>query len=361
MGKNAFLGIAIALGLAVAGVFSLRSDNATVSTSLLFPELEQQLNDVSSVRIIGANNQTKVTLQRQGETWVVEEKTNHPADVTELRKLLQGLASAKQVEQKTSKPELYDRLGVEGMDVESPSGLLLSVDMGDVSRDLIIGQTLASGGDASYVRKPDEAASWLVDQDLSVDDNPIEWLARDIIDLTSDRVQKVIVTSGESELVVSKANQAETNFSIQDVPDDRELRYEGVANALAGVLAGLQFDDVVRRPDNLGDSNLEATFSSFDGLSVTVSGFEEEDGKFITIAASVDAEQASRFFEAPAEPGSGDEESAPAQVGEPDLTAVNNEVVSITKTTAAWLYVIPDYKYDQIQKDMEDMLKPLEE
>ena len=329
----------------------------------MFPELEKQLNDVSSVRIIGANNETKVTIQKLGETWVVEEKANHPADVTELRKLLQGLANAKQIEQKTSKPELYDRLGVEGMDTEDPSGLLLSVDMADVSEALIVGKTLVSGGDASYVRKPHESASWLVDQDLTIDDNPIEWLKRSIIDVTSDRVQRVAVSMGDSELVVSKSTQAETNFSIQDIPEDRELRYDGVANALAGVLAGLEFDDVVARPDSFGASSFVANFATFDGLIVTVTGFEEENGKFITLAAAADGEQAKRFFQPPVVPEQGDEETATESpvASEPDLTTVKNEVSVITEVTAPWLYGIPDYKYDQIQKDMEDMLKPLEE
>ena len=47
------------------------------------------------------------------ETWTVAERDNYPADTGRLRKLLLELAEARLLEEKTSNPELYDRLKVE--------------------------------------------------------------------------------------------------------------------------------------------------------------------------------------------------------------------------------------------------------
>lgn len=370
MSKKVFFALLGVLVLVLAGVYLTRPSSETgIGSDLLFPELAKELNDIDGVRVLGSNRETKVNVAKRDDRWVVVDKMGYPADVAKLRSLLQNLAQAKLVEQKTSKPELYSRLGVEGMESENPTGLLLELGKGDETRSLIIGETGVAGSSGSYVRKPQAAESWLVNQDLSIEANSVEWVSRQVLDIPSDRVQRVEVSTADKSLKVFKANSAQSNFEIENVPTGRELRYDGVADSMAGVLAGLELDDVKGQMEDPGAPNFEATFSTFDGLRLLVSGFESDGKKWISLMASVDEDQAMRFFTPTVSASESDSESEEAEDSQspegepqkPDLQPVQAEVTRINNAAQSWLYAIPDYKYDQIQKDMEDMLKPLEE
>ena len=296
MSKSGFFGILGVLLLVLIGLYvTQQTSQNNIASDLLFPELARQLNSVDELRVVGAQNQTKVSVQKKDDQWVVADKMGYPADVATIRTLLQKLAQAKLLEQKTSKPELYGRLGVEGMDSENPTGLLLELISGDTTRSLVVGNTGVSGGDASYVRVPTAVESWLVDQDLSLEANPVEWLNRTVLDVTTDRVQQVEVTIADQSLKVFKENPAQTNFAVENVPADRELRYEGVANSLAGVLSGLEIDDVRLKPADIVPPSFVANYLTFDGLRVVLAGFELDSKQWLSIAASVDEAQAEKF------------------------------------------------------------------
>ena len=52
-------------------------------------------------------------LTRDDETWRLAEKAGHRANVPKVRELLLKLSRAKLLEEKTSNPEYYKRLGVD--------------------------------------------------------------------------------------------------------------------------------------------------------------------------------------------------------------------------------------------------------
>ncbi len=104
------------LAVAAVGAALLLNSHRSVSESggeRLLPDLEKQLNSVAELRVIGADGATAVTLDRTENDWVVLEKDGFPADRAALRNTLLELANATIIEQKTSKPEFYARLGVE--------------------------------------------------------------------------------------------------------------------------------------------------------------------------------------------------------------------------------------------------------
>jgi hypothetical protein len=59
-----------------------------------------------------------VTLARTDAGWGVEERSGYPADFSQLETLLEALANARLLEQKTAKPEFFERLGL--VDIEQP-------------------------------------------------------------------------------------------------------------------------------------------------------------------------------------------------------------------------------------------------
>lgn len=354
MSKNTFILIALVLLAVMAGLYVLNRGEPQ-KPDLVFPELQTGLNEVTSFSL--SKDSVMVTVEKSETTWTVAQNLSYPADVSKLRTYLQKLAKTKRLERKTAKPELYSKLGVEDVTGESPGGLLVTLNAPEKTYDLIVGKLAPSG--SSFTRIPDDAASWLVDQDLTADEGPVEWLDRDIVDLSADRIQAVIVETDGKVLATSKENRAQTNFSVGNVPAGRELRSEGVANSLSTALKGLQLDDVQKQGSD--DPQFLAKFLCFDGLVVTVRGYEIDTTKWIQVSAGLDVDQATKYFPDPMQTADQDvDEQESVEKPEPDLGIVQKEVDLINQTTSGWRYSVPDYKYDQINKQLEDMLSPKE-
>ena len=76
-----------------------------------FPALAAKLGDVASVTV--SRNGTTMTLIRDGDSWLVAEKGNYPANAAKISQIVRAMADLTLVEPKTQKPDLYPRLEVE--------------------------------------------------------------------------------------------------------------------------------------------------------------------------------------------------------------------------------------------------------
>ena len=123
----------------LAGLFATTLSNNGSDTSaggLLFPDLKAEINDLLQVSISKAGE--SVTLRSESGQWVLAEYKNYPVDTRKLRQLLLSLADAKKLEEKTSKVEMYGRLGVEDTSADS-QGIEIRLSGPDSVRSLIIG------------------------------------------------------------------------------------------------------------------------------------------------------------------------------------------------------------------------------
>ena len=182
--------VAIAAGVWLAG--RQGSSGSTTEAAALYPQLKEQLNSVSAVRIYKAGDARVVELQRQGETWTVSERDNYPADDSKVRKLLIAIADAKVYEEKTSNPESYATLGVE--DTKGSGATSLRIELVGTPKpvNLIVGKQ-GAGARSTYVRRAGEPQSWLINATVDTSATPEAWLRKDIIDVSADRIQSATV------------------------------------------------------------------------------------------------------------------------------------------------------------------------
>jgi hypothetical protein len=309
---------------------------------LLFPGLKAQLNEVSGILVRGPGNQLVATLRRSDERWIVAER-NYPADVGMIRANLLALAEARIVEEKTSTPELYDRLGVEDIALATARGLQLEISGMPTPVRLIIGEAAGGSGDMSYVRRAGEAQSWLVSGRFTPGKTTGEWLDRQLLDIPAARIQAVsIVQPGIPTLRLTKSARGEADFSVADIPAGRELSYPGVGNSLGGLLSGLQLDDVHGREALGADPGkpVVARFACFDGLIIEASAWRTQDGTRLSFLASVDEAQAERH----------------ASPDAPDFAAVRAEAEAINARLGGRIYTLPGHKTEQFTRRLQDLL-----
>ncbi len=357
--------------LALLAVYGQRRDASPPSRSgeLLLPQLEAALDRIDRVHIAVAGDETVATLERGADAWALAERHGYAADIVKIRGVLRGLADAKIVEEKTSNPAYYDRLGVSDIDTPNARGVQVAAFTGDEPIvSVIVGDP--AGGGRHYVRVAGERTSHAVDVELDVPRNARDWLDRTILDVPSSQIASVTIEHPDGEtLRMSKDGAGQTNFDVDDVPEGRELSYPGVANSIAGALRDLKLDDV--RPaseDTDADAAATtATFRTFDGLVVVATTVERDGERWVRFSAAADAPAA----ESSGADGSGEAEAATAGDAEAgDGTAggdaastaadVAERADAIRARVAGWEYRIPSYQTDQLTRRIEDLLRAAE-
>ncbi len=391
MNQKTLIGLAIAALVAIVAAVVLNranrpsSEDRSEASNWLAPALRDHVNDVSKVVVTGADNKVLATLERGANGWALAEKGGYAADTGKLRAFLLSLGDAKLIEQKTANPDKYAALGVEDVSAKDAKGLQVELDGLAQPLKLIVGAANSRGG--TFVRRAGDAQSWLASGTLTVEKTAADWLKKDLADIAAERVAYVVVTHPDGKSVrVAKDAQTDVNFKLADIPKGREPGSDYTINGLASTLAGLRFDDVLPAKDAAPtDGALKAHYAMFDGVVVDVVAWEKDGKDEAQLTASLDAEQADRGIVAAQAKAKADFESATAAAAakkdagaadtpikplavsdavkdhENRLAALNKEVVDLNARFTGWTYVLPAYKYANINKSIDDLLKPLED
>ena len=298
-------------------------ERATLAGDLVLPGLEQHVNAVTQVTLRKGDG-TLTTLNRDSAGWSVAER-GWPADLSKLRKLLLDLGALNIVEEKTRLPANYPQLGVEDLTTPKAGGTRVEVVAPTQSWALIVGKS--SSAKSGYVRVASAAPSLLAAPLITLDADPKGWLDRTFVDLSPERVREVEErpASGPG-YQLSRAKKEQSNFTVSPIPKGRELTAPGVADSIAGALSALGLDDV-RKGASADPQATHATFRTFDGLELEVTG--RKDGSRALLAVH-------------------------ARSGAKDTEA---EAQKLNARLDGWEFEVPDYKYTAIFRPLEELLK----
>ena len=192
-----------------------------------------------------------VTMALKDSQWRVQEKAGYPADTSELSELVNQLGKALLLEKKTSRPENFARLGVDDIeqdDSEAPQvpdseasqvdgseatqvpdseAILVTLTVGDEQYTVLVGDT-SSARRGSYIRKPGDDQVWLIDKSLVIDKESSDWVEPVIIDVEAEDVSEIMISTAGNEMTFQRGEDGE--FSFQEMPDDRKLKYPSILN-----------------------------------------------------------------------------------------------------------------------------------
>jgi hypothetical protein len=375
MNQRTLIGLAIAALAAIVIAIALNRANAPRTESVagegeswLVPGLRDHVNDVDKVVVTGAGGKPVATMTRNADGWSIAEKNGFAVDTGKLREFLLKLADAKLVEQKTSSKEKYPTLGVEDVAGADAKGTEVELGGAEPSVKIVVGNSNAHGG--TFVRRAGENESWLASGSISVDKKVENWLRKDVADIAANRVASVTITRPDGKIVrLAKGSESDANFKLADVPKGREPAAEFTINGVAGTLAGLRFDDVVPAKDATPpEKPLDARFATFDGLVVDVVAWEKDGKNYAQLSASEDKEQAKRHADQAKPSADGDHaanatdaKSDAPKSAEATVAAIDKEAADLNQRAKGWTFVLPAYKYANLNKSTDDLLKPLED
>jgi hypothetical protein len=280
--------VLVLLGLAAGGYF-LTAQNPQLNEQasngqLLFPDLEQRLNDITRIRVEHYGDVYDVT--RTGEQWQLPGKGGYPVLFKRVKPLLLALTQLEKVEPKTGKPENYARLGVQEPAADTRNTRIKLYVTGDEPvASLIIGSIrgglITGGRDGIYVRVSGDSRAWLVAGRLDLPDRQVDWVDRQIVHIKPKQVKRVTIRHPDnSQLVIEKPFQGASGFRIVSQSEDTGPGKASEVNVLARSLAGLKMEDMRSRPPTYPSEAdaVTAMFETWDGLQVTVTT-KEQDGQ----------------------------------------------------------------------------------
>lgn len=338
MNKKSFIIIliiaAVCIGITLVISNQKKSEKSSASEQLFVPELKGKLDSIEKI-VIQHSGVNPLTFIRSDKVWQLKEKSGYKAKFKALRELLTNISEAKLFEAKTKKEENYIQLGVEEVTQEKGSGSRIKIYGAEdkLLEDIIIGRYKINKG--TYLRKAGEKQSWLSQSKIIVNSNFIEWLDKKIIDMPLDNIQSV---SYEPKDGIQYTISRETNkqkFMVQYKEGESAPKNPRFAENLARLLGGLEFNDVSKREGNIPTKDIfsSRTYSTFDGLKITVNGSKQNKEKNNDISIDI---------------------STSEKAGSTELM---EQKIKLEQSISGWIFTVPDHIFTKFNKTLGDIVE----
>ena len=304
MMNNKSLGVLLAAILLMAGAVYIHNMGGGEAADadvgkLVFPGLKANLDKVQEVKFSSVDKTT--TIEHTDNRWTIVQKDGYDAAFSRLSSFLGALADARYVERKTSRPDNFGLLGLEGIDNDSSKATNVSIKLQDGTEyNLLIGKK-SEGQKGSFVRKPDVEQAWLVSELADVSSEPGTWIDPVVFSIDADQVDSVTDTSADGKQVLTvNRNKDGDGFTIADLPKGAKLKYSNIADSLARGLVNLRIVDARSRGEEPWKNAATAKYGLKDGSVLTIHAMKDDNGGAwlrFDLAASKTPSEAVKFID----------------------------------------------------------------
>ena len=303
-----------------------------------FPDLPARVREVARIHIASRKFGAFDIVFEPTKGYVLPGEHNYPADFTQVRTMLIGMAALETIAPKTSRSDWLHYL-----DLDAPAkgggGTLISLfdEHGTTIASLIAGKTKdigePGGAIGLFIRKPDSNQSWLARSVFEPKPDPNDWLDKDVIAIDRARIQEAVVTppNGPS-YTVRRDNPSDSQFTLVDMPKGRELGYDTAPQGVAESLVDFTFDKVAPSSQFDFSNAAELVTRTFDGLTVTARIIKTGEEYWLTLSAD----------------------------GATGKREASDEARAINHHASGWAFRIPAYKGAQFMSSRDSLLKPIE-
>jgi hypothetical protein len=336
MRPSTFVTLAAVTGISVAAAVTaatMETDNTAATAGEPFlPRIAGGMDDIASITIQSNNDTT--TVRRDGEKWVLTgDLDGYPASPLEIRDLLVGLGDIRRLEPKTALEDRFEKLQVNDVTEDDALGERVTVMNADGEKlaDLIIGKAwfgnVGLDKTGRYVRSLDEDRAWLVVGDLAAGAR-----VRDVVDpkivpvVREEDIRRVTVSHPDGEEVIVERDMPTKQFVLIDKPEDRDLRTPTTTASFAKALQDMTLQNI-----------LPASAVPMDDTKAVLLAAETFTGETIVLRIQADNERHVVAVESLHKAGREADEKAGLK-------------------RADWRYVVPEWRFDDLTKRMEDML-----
>lgn len=348
------IALTVIVVIAAVIVSQHRAPQTSREKTRLFPELAEKINDVSELVI--RDSETTLTVQRVSGKWGIAEADGYPALVDDVKQAVLAVSDLEIVSEKTSNPDLYERLGVEDPDSKGATSHLLTLKSnGEELAQLIVGKTRrsksASSAPGLYVRLPGKQRALLAEGRLAVSADIIQWIKRDIINIEGDRVRTVHIQPTGAQEASLERNDPGDDLTLQNIPEGKEQQSEYLISRMATILENIYVDGV-KKEDGINfagpDSIINVT--TFDGLEADIEVVESGDHTY------------ARFSFAAQDGGAVNEETAnevstETGINEELKVTPEQEAETLNRLVEGWAYRLSTSKAELFNQSLSDLVR----
>lgn len=268
----------------------------------LFPVLAR---DAARAQLVTVQQGDKsVVIERKGDSWSLKDRGGYPANPERIRVLLLRLANAEIVDPKTRNPERHKLLELEDpKGKEAKSRYVRIADAQDRALvDIVVGkrssEMLGTGKGGTYVRRPNQNETWLVNVEL--DPTPLVpfWVDATMFETHVGKAQGVTVQiPGEKPVEVGKAPEGKTaTWAVTNVPEGMKLKYEFAADDMLNAFSRMELEDVRRAiaiPADVKPTGV-STFRDTKGLEIVATMYGTGEDRWLKITAKGSTEESKK-------------------------------------------------------------------
>lgn len=240
------------VGAAIYGIGSRTNVQTTdFNGERLFPDLLEQAKTVTEVHVTQAGE--TMIFELKDDQWTLRNSGNYPVHANLVNKVILSIARMELLEAKTAlerRHAILD-LGDPMKPGTNSQYVILKNAAGDVLSDIVVGNAnfflpeTTTGG--MYVRRLDEAQTYLVRGLVDIGQLPRNWLMRDIVDIPTEDVARVDVTHPDGEKLYVIPNEAVSGgYEFANLPDGMKLTSAFAPRNIAALVNGFVLNDVRR-------------------------------------------------------------------------------------------------------------------
>lgn len=329
-----------------ASVFvKLRAPQSEKERASFFPGLASEIEAINHMSIKGYAGE--VNLSRINDVWVIDDFDGYPALPEKVKSTVLGVADLKINAPKTTLPRLYNRLGVEGPEVEDSTSLLLSLKDAENNNivEMIVGKLRLSSASQStpglYIRNPDDEQSFLVDGVVDITASKTDWIERSLFDIPAEAIRAVRVEHADGDsYTLFKNEKGQEQFSLENLPSGKKLASELIISRYGSILQDIQINGA-RSKEKLQklENSINVLIHTFEGTVIELVAFEHDDIPYGSFEFRFDESLLA-----------GDEDQE-------KIDGVKAYVSNMNAQSLNWWYEIPPFKYDVIKKRSASIMR----
>ncbi len=348
MFKNKLIALSLitAIVIITASIFvKLRAPQSEKEKIPFFPKLAEQIASVNHISIKAYDEE--VNLSRVANDWGVDEFDGYPALPDKVKSAVLGAADLKINAKKTALPRLYNRLGVEGPEVEDSTSLLFTLKDAEENKILaiIVGKQRRSSASQStpglYIRQPEDAQSYLVDGVMDITATKTDWIERTLFDIPADAVRAIRIEHAEGDAyTLFKNEQGQEQFQLEGLPVGKKLASDLIIARYGNLLQDMQINGA-RAKDKLPEqkSASQVLVHTFEGIVVDMTAFEYDGIPYSAFAFRFDASL------------------MPEDADTEKIEGVKTFIANMNARVLNWWYEIPPFKYEVIKKRSDSIMR----
>ena len=256
-----------------------------------FPHLLDRINEVAEIDIQSQDGTSVV--ERTDAGWKMTDKGGYPVQTDKARLTAIGFGEMQFTERKTAMAERYQRLGVSDPGSKDPKAKLVTLKdaKGEEMAQLIVGKhrdSHLSSEPGYYVRLPGKEQAWFAPGNFDIPDNMAIWLKPRIIHVNAKRIAKITTVQPDGEtLVLVKDTPQTPHFAFENLPPDKALKGEAVADDMNTILTAIDLVDVKPEAElDFSQNAWHTDVETFDGLDIKLDIIVHDKEPWARLSAS---------------------------------------------------------------------------